>query len=90
MKTIVAWALAGSLLVALAPEARAFPVAAPSGAVERPEVTLVAGGCGPGFHRGPFMGCRPNRFFARPFVVVPRPVVCRIVGLIPHRVCRRW
>ncbi|PSC04262.1 hypothetical protein SLNSH_14830 [Alsobacter soli] len=24
-------------------------------------VTLVAGGCGPGFHRGPWGGCRPNR-----------------------------
>ena len=23
-------------------------------------VTLVAGGCGPGFHRGPYGGCRPN------------------------------
>jgi hypothetical protein len=23
-------------------------------------VTPVAGGCGPGFHRGPYGGCRPN------------------------------
>ncbi len=23
-------------------------------------LTLVSGGCGPGFHRGPFLGCRPN------------------------------
>ncbi len=23
-------------------------------------VTTVAGGCGPGFHRGPYGGCRPN------------------------------
>src|SRR5436309_12619554 len=23
-------------------------------------LTLVAGGCGPGFHRGPYGGCRPN------------------------------
>ena len=23
-------------------------------------ITLVAGGCGPGFHRGPYGGCRPN------------------------------
>ena len=31
------------------------------------------GGCGPGFHRGPYGGCRPNR---GPVVVVPaRPVV---------------
>jgi hypothetical protein len=38
------------------------------------------GGCGPGFHRGPYGGCRPNR---GPIVVVPgaavvapAPVVC--------------
>jgi hypothetical protein len=29
------------------------------------------GGCGPGFHRGPYGGCRPNG----PVVVVPGPVV---------------
>jgi hypothetical protein len=23
-------------------------------------VMLIAGGCGPGFHRGPYGGCRPN------------------------------
>jgi len=40
----------------------------------------AAGGCGPGFHRGPYGGCRPNE---RPVVVVPgapvvvAPVVCR-------------
>src|SRR5712692_1972759 len=31
------------------------------------------GGCGPGFHRGPYGGCRPNR---GPVVVVPAaPIV---------------
>ena len=40
----------------------------------------AAGGCGPGFHRGPYGGCRAN---AGPVVVVPAapvvvaPVVCR-------------
>jgi hypothetical protein len=35
-------------------------------------VVQVEGGCGPGFHRGPFGGCRPNR----PVVVAPAaPVV---------------
>jgi hypothetical protein len=24
------------------------------------DVTLIAGGCGPGFHRGPAGGCRAN------------------------------
>ena len=33
----------------------------------------AAGGCGPGFHRGPYGGCQPNR---GPVVVVPAaPVV---------------
>jgi hypothetical protein len=27
-----------------------------------PYVTLVAGGCGIGFHRGPYGGCRPNGY----------------------------
>jgi hypothetical protein len=29
------------------------------------------GGCGPGFHRGPYGGCRPNG----PVLVAPAPVV---------------
>lgn len=41
----------------------------------------AAGGCGPGFHRGPYGGCRPNggvvvvapRVVERPVVVVRRP-----------------
>lgn len=91
MKRIVLWALATSMVAASAPSAQAFPATAPDHAGAASEITLIAGGCGPGFHRGPFLGCRPNRFFGpRPFVVVRRPVLCRIVGLIPHRVCRRW
>jgi hypothetical protein len=44
------------------------------------------GGCGPGFHRGPYGGCRPNRgpvvvapgapVVVAPAVVAPAPVVC--------------
>ncbi len=36
-------------------------------------VIKVAGGCGPGFHRGPYGGCRPNR--GEGVVVVPGAVV---------------
>ena len=32
-----------------------LPVQAPNG-----EIIAVAGGCGPGFHRGPYGGCRQN------------------------------
>ncbi|MFZ1197076.1 MAG: hypothetical protein WAN49_16820 [Pseudolabrys sp.] len=39
-------------------------------------VVLVAGGCGVGFHRGPYGGCRANgyyggRYWGTPVVVAP-------------------
>jgi hypothetical protein len=39
-----------------------------------PDVTLVAGGCGIGFHRGPYGGCRPNGYGYGGGVVVGAPV----------------
>ena len=43
----------------------------------------AAGGCGPGFHRGPYGGCRANGVVVVPgAVVVERPVV-----VVPGRVC---
>ena len=80
---------AAALFAALPMSAEAMPIA-PAASADA-GVMLVAGGCGPGFHRGPFLGCRPNRFFGRPLLgpVVRRPVVCRTVLLpLPHRVCR--
>jgi len=46
-----------------------------------PEVIMVAGGCGWGFHRGPWGGCRVNWSPAWP---------CHFVhtGFGPRRVCR--
>jgi hypothetical protein len=49
----------------------------------------AAGGCGPGFHPGPYGGCRPNRgpvvvvpgvavVAPAPIVVAPAPVVCGV------------
>jgi hypothetical protein len=49
----------------------------------------AAGGCGPGFHPGPYGGCRPNRgpvvvvpgaavVAPAPVVVAPAPVVCGV------------
>ena len=91
MKTLAPLLLAASMIAASTPSAQAFPILAPSQAVAGAEVTLVAGGCGLGFHRGPFLGCRPNRVFEpRSFGFARRPIVCRVVGLIPHRVCRAW
>jgi hypothetical protein len=46
----------------------------------------AAGGCGPGFHRGPYGGCRPN---GGAVVVAPRVVVAPapVVVVRPGRVC---
>ena len=43
----------------------------------------AAGGCGPGFHRGPYGGCQPNR--GAVVVVRPAPVV-RADGESPRAV----
>jgi hypothetical protein len=48
--------------------AQAFPISSLDSHLGPSDVTFVAGGCGIGFHRGPYGGCRPNR---RPVVVVP-------------------
>jgi len=41
----------------------------------------AAAGCGPGFHRGPYGACRPNRgpVVVAPVVVAPAPVVAPVV-----------
>ena len=53
----------------------------------------AAGGCGPGYHRGPYGGCRPNggAVVVAPRVVVPRVVVAPApVVVVPRaRVCPR-
>ncbi len=58
MKKIVAAAFAASLAWAASP-ASAMPVGSLDQA-QNAMITHVAGGCGPGFHRGPYGGCRPN------------------------------
>ena len=57
MKLLAASVLALGLGLAGVSASQAMPVApiAPSQA----EVTQVAQGCGPGFHRGPYGACRP-------------------------------
>ena len=60
--SIAAAALAGTLSLA-----QAMPAGAP-GLADDASVTLVAGGCGPGFFRGPYGGCRAMRGFGPRFV----------------------
>jgi hypothetical protein len=53
-----------------------FPLKQPS------LVTLIAGGCGPGWHRGPYGGCRRN------WGPVGRRCWFRPTPYGPRRVCR--
>ena len=39
--------------------AQAMPVSGDAG-IDSSNITLVAQGCGPGMHRGPYGACRPN------------------------------
>jgi len=55
---------AGAL--AFASAAQAMPLSSDVGA-PAPHITLVAGGCGIGFHRGPYGGCRRNMGPAAPY-----------------------
>jgi hypothetical protein len=56
----------------------------------------VAGGCGPGFHRGPYGGCRRNGYYGG--VYYGAPVVAPGVVVAPgpcggrgtHRVCNPY
>jgi hypothetical protein len=55
-------------------------------------VVEVAGGCGPGFHRGPYGGCRRNGYYGGAYyggaaVVVPGVAVVPPVVVAPR--CRR-
>ena len=78
-KAICASAIA--LLGLAAQPVQAITIAPLSGAA--PEITFVAGGCGAGFHRGPYGGCVRNAAVvvgapavvvapAAPVVVAPR------------------
>lgn len=84
MKTLFAAALL-AVSVAGFGTANAMPLAPASGAAA--DVIQVAGGCGPGFHRGPYGGCLANRGV----VVVRPPVVRKCRYWAPgRRVCRTW
>jgi len=54
--------LAGTLLTAAGAHAMPLAPLAPTPA----DVIEVAGGCGPGWHRGPYGGCRRN--YAKPWL----------------------
>ena len=49
----------------VAPAAQALPMQTGGAFASTPQVMLIAGGCGLGFHRGAFGHCRPNGGFGR-------------------------
>lgn len=74
----------GGAVALMAYDAQAFPSAARDSTKAPSDVVLVAGGCGPGWHRGPRGGCRPNAV-----VVVPGPrCFWRVTPRGRVRVCR--
>jgi hypothetical protein len=85
--TLFAYALALLGLAAAVP-ADAMPF--PSLADQAPSaITLTAGGCGVGFHRGPYGGCRPNGgayYGYRPYAYGYRPYA---YGYRPYAYGRR-
>ena len=79
--------------------------AMPLAPLEQAQASLtipVAGGCGPGFHRGPYGGCRRNGYYGGVYyggaVVAPGVVVAAPVVVAPgpcggrgmHRVCNPY
>lgn len=60
MKIIAASALAIGLALAAVSTSQAMPIAPLDPSQAAADNTIrVAGGCGPGWHRGPYGGCRP-------------------------------
>jgi hypothetical protein len=76
--------------------AQSMPFATLDGA--KTSLTIpVAGGCGPGFHRGPYGGCRRNGYYGGTYygggaVVVPGVAVVPPVVVAPacRRVCNAY
>jgi hypothetical protein len=96
IKSFIFAATAVTMLAGATLSAEAMP-AAGSGSIgissEQSGLTLVAGGCGPGFHRGPYGGCRPNfgprrAFGPRRFFAPRRCFVTRGPYGGVRRVCR--
>jgi len=84
MKVISTVAAAGFMLAGMTFAADAMP-AAPVAPQQNPGLTLIAGGCGPGWHRGPYGGCRRNWGWG------PRPwrhCWWRHTPWGPRRICR--
>ncbi len=84
MQRLILAAAIGLAGLASAPVQAMDIVASPASA---PAVTLVSGGCGIGFHRGPYGGCRPNGYYGGGGAVVvgaPAYGVHGVYGVHPY------
>ena len=76
-------AIAAGFLVTLMSFDDAGAVPASPSPLKQPSLVIeIAGGCGPGWHRGPWGGCRPQLGSLGPTLLVPAN------ALGPRRVCR--
>lgn len=94
MRNAIAAAAIAVAAMAAGPAAQAFTLPAPPAAQADavPDVVRVAGGCGLGWHRGPWGGCRPNRYgYYRPYAYLAPSYApgCwwRATPYGPRRVC---
>ena len=79
MKSIASILVCGVLGSLVSLSAQALPLVSTPANVAGPDVTLVAGGCGLRFHRGPYGGCIRNGYY--PPGYVPPPAYAAAAGL---------
>ena len=81
MRSIASILVCGALGSLVSLSAQALPLVSAPANVAGPDVTLVAGGCGLGFHRGPYGGVFATAIIRRATCRRPpmcrRPVTCR-------------
>jgi len=82
MKKLIAFAFAVGMGMSAAQAMPLVPDQAATGMVIQ-----VAGGCGIGWHRGPYGGCRRNGWYGGRYWGGPAPVAGPCFGRGWHRVC---
>jgi len=67
LKHALSTVAAAGVATMIALSAQAMPASPAPAQQAQPDVTYVAGGCGPGYHRNPYNYCVPNGYYARPY-----------------------
>ncbi len=83
MKSIASILVCGVLGSLVSLSAQALPLVSAPTNVAGSDVTLVAGGCGLGFHRGPYGGCIRNGYYPPGYVPPPPPGYVPPPGYLP-------